>query len=458
MTQGVALPHYNEVPGGLQSPQRYNNTNLLAANIAEIIPVPYDLDGNLAKWVTFSKTSATAVDFYAKPMLGPDGNELSYNGTFAEFVTNGAFASDTGWTKGTGWSIAGGVAAIASTHIAVSDLTQTAAQTLVSGDIYTLTITTALTSHVTNGTFASDTGWTKGSGWTISGGAANATTASSTISQTCPQTLVAGRTYTVVFDATRSAGSVAVSLGGGTPGTSRSTSATFTEVITAGAAQDVTFTGVGFSGTLDNVTITAVGNISVSLGGGTAGTAISTATTTIQQITAGATQAITIEADANFVGTVDNVTVSGWTLGTGWTTDGATAIATGAINTTITQAAQTPGLVSGQTYLVTFTATRAAGSIAVSLGGGTPGTSRSSAATFSEVITAGSAQDITFTGTGFTGTLDNVTVKKCIAVPGDVTDGSSPDLNPPGFLLNKNCTSISIVSAGAPIVVSSFYK
>ncbi len=460
MTQGVALPHYNEVPNGLQAPMRYNNANLLAANIAEIIPVPTDLDGNLAKWVTFSKTSATAVDFYAKPMLGTDANELTYNKDFAEFVTNGAFASDTGWTKGTGWSIAGGVATIAASHVAISDLTQNAAAAnpLVASRIYNMTCTTTLASHVTNGTFAADANWTKGSGWSIGAGVATAVTASSTLSQTCPQTLVAGRTYTVVFDCTRSAGSVAISLGGGTPGTSRSSSATFTETITAGAAQDVTFTGVGFSGTLDNVVITAIGNLTMSLGGGTAGTAITTAATTSQAITAGSTQAITVEADANFVGTVDNVTVSGWTLGTGWTTDGATAIATGNISTTITLASLTPGLVSGGKYLVTFTATQSNGSVAVSLGGGAAGASRSTSATFSEIITASTAQDITFTGSSFAGTIDNVSVTKCIAVPGDTTDGSAPDLNPPGFLLNKNCIAISIVSAGTPIIVSSFYK
>lgn len=334
------LPRYND--NGLQPAASYTNANLLAANIPEIITVPTDENGKLAAKVLFNKTSATAVDFYAKPMIGTDANELTYNGTFAEFVTNGAFASDTGWTKGTGWTIAAGVA----------------------------TATGAI---------------------------------STTISQTAAITLVAGQIYQVTFDATRTAGTVTVSVGG-TAGTARSTNATFKETITAGSDGTITFTGAGFSGTLDNVT------------------------------------------------------VSGWTLGTGWTTDGTTAIATGAISTTITEASLTPGLVSAQTYLVTFVATRSAGSVAVSLGGGSAGTSRSTSATFSEIITAGSAQDITFTGTGFTGTLDNVSVTKCIAVPGDTTDGSAGDLNPVGYALNPNVTKISIVSAGAPIITSAFYK
>lgn len=454
------LPHYNDLPGAIQSALTFNNSNLLAANIPEIVLVPRDENNELARYVTFSRTSATAVDFYAKAMIGTDANELTYNKDFAEFVTNGAMASDTAWTKGTGWSIGGGVATVDGSQTGASLLTQNAAAALplVAARIYNMICTTTLTSHVTNGTFGADTDWTKGSGWAIGGGVATATTSSAALSQTSPVTLVAGRTYSVTFTTTRSAGSVAVSLGGGTAGASISSSTTVTQTITAGATQLTAFTGTGFSGTLDNVTITAIGNLTMSLGGGTAGTAITTAATTSQALTAGSTQAITVSADANFVGTVDNVTVSGWTLGTGWTTDGATAIATGAISTTITLASLAPGLVSGGTYLVTFTTTRSAGSLAVSLGGGSAGTSRSTAATFSELITAGSAQDITFTGSGFTGTLDNVTVTKAIAVPGDVTDGSAPSLNPPGFMLNKNVSAISIVSAGTPVVVSSFYK
>lgn len=448
------LPHYSEPPAVLQTADSYTLANLLAANIPEIIAVPYDNDGNLAKVVTFKATG----DFYAKPMLNSDANELVANGTFAEYITNGTFASDTGWTKGTGWSITGGVAALDSTHIAISTITQTSAIALASGRTYTITYTVALTSHVTNGTFAADTDWTKGAGWTIAAGVATAVTSSAALSQTCPQTLVAGRTYTVVFDATRSAGSVAVSLGGGTAGTSRSSSATFTEVITAGATQTIAFTGTGFSGTIDNVTITAVGTITPVIGG-TSGVARSTAATFIEAIVAGSTQALAFTASADFVGTIDNVTVSGWELGTGWTTDGTTAIATGAISTDLKQSViSAPLLVSGGKYLVTFTATRSAGSIAVSLGGGSAGTSRSTSATFSEIITASSTQVILFATTGFTGTIDNVSVTKCIAVPGDTTDGSAGDLNPTGYTLNRRCAAISIVSAGTPIVTSNFYK
>jgi hypothetical protein len=108
--------------------------------------------------------------------------------------------------------------------------------------------------HVTNGTFATDTGWTKGSGWTIGSGVATASTASSALSQTAPFTLTEGIEYVLTYTATRSAGSVVPSIGA-RDGTSRSAAGTYTETIIAGSTQTIAFTGSGFSGTIDNVTI-----------------------------------------------------------------------------------------------------------------------------------------------------------------------------------------------------------
>lgn len=110
---------------------------------------------------------------------------------------------------------------------------------------------------ITNGTFAADTGWTKGSGWAISGGAAVATTASTDLEQTIATGLVEGAAYELTFTATRSAGSVTPKIGG-TSGTARSSSATFTETIIAGSTELIEFTGSGFSGTIDTVTLTPV--------------------------------------------------------------------------------------------------------------------------------------------------------------------------------------------------------
>lgn len=336
------LPAYRlnyDLQSGLDN---YTLTKLLAANVPETFTVPTDENGLLAKFVTFGKGSAS--DFYAQCFTSLEGTDRTTNGTFAEYVTNGTFASDTGWTKGTGWTIAAGVA------------TATGA------------ISTAL-------------------------------------SQTLAIALIPGYSYTVTFTTSSvSAGTIAVSLGGGTAGTARSTSATFIQTIVAGSDGTISF------------------------------------------------------ATAGFTGNIDNVTVSGWILGTGWTTDGSTAIATGAISTTLSQTANSAyPLIQGQAYLVSFDATRSAGSVTISVGG-TAGTARSTAATFAEVIIAGSTQAISFGASGFSGTIDNVTILAAATVPGDTTIGDSAEQNPKGYFLNNNTSTISVVSAGTPIITANFYK
>lgn len=334
----LAAFNTNFANGGLQT-QTYTDSRVLAANVPEIFTVPTNNDGLKANYVIFGKPSAG--DFFVEMFSADSGTDRVTNGTFAEYVTNGAFASDTGWTKGTGWTIGAGVA--------------------------------------------------------------TATTASSDLSQTLAITLIPGYTYTITYTVTRSAGSVTPILGGNI-GTPRSTSATFTETIVATAGSTLAFTGTGFTGTIDNVSIT------------------------------------------------------GWVLGTGWTTDGTTAIATGAISTALSQTANSAyPLVTGQAYLVTYTATRSAGTVTVSIGG-TAGTARSTSATFAEVIIAGATQAISFGTSGFTGTIDDVTIIPAASTPGDASSGYSGEQNPPGFFLNGSIAAISIVSAGTPIVTASYYK
>jgi len=315
---------------------------VLAANVPENITVPSDsATGLKAGYVIFG--APVASDFYARVFNSQQGQDRVTNGTFAEYVTNGAFASDTGWTKGTGWTIAAGVA------------TATGA------------ISTAL-------------------------------------SQTSAITLIPGYTYTLTFTVTAfTAGTITASVGG-TAGTARGSAATFTQTFVAGASQIIAFTGAGFTGSIDNVSVTA------------------------------------------------------WVLGTGWTTDGSTAIATGAISTALSQTANTVyPIVAGQGYLVTYTATRSAGTITVSLGG-TAGTARSTSATFAEVIIAGSTQAISFGTSGFTGTVDDVTIKAVVSTPADSTTGLLGMQNPKGFAIPSDGSYVSVVSAGTPIITASFYK
>ena len=115
-----------------------------------------------------------------------------------------------------------------------------------------------LQEYSTNGTFATDTDWTKGTGWTIGSGVATASGAISTaIEQTSNVTLIEGQSYTVTMTITASVGGLIPSIGG-TNGTERTSSGTYTETIIAGSTQVIAFTGNGFTGTLDDVSVIPV--------------------------------------------------------------------------------------------------------------------------------------------------------------------------------------------------------
>lgn len=119
-------------------------------------------------------------------------------------------------------------------------------------------IYTGLQVLVKNGTFTTDTDWTKGAGWTIAAGVATATGAISTaISQPSVFTIVAGQAYSVTYTITRSAGGLIPSVGG-VNGVERVAAGTYNEVIVAGSTQTLAFTGNAFTGTLDNVSINLV--------------------------------------------------------------------------------------------------------------------------------------------------------------------------------------------------------
>jgi len=107
-----------------------------------------------------------------------------------------------------------------------------------------------------NGSFATDTLWTKGAGWTIGSGVATATGAISTaISQVPVIPIVVGQAYAVTYTITRSAGGLIPSIGGQN-GVERTASGTYREIIIAAATTPIAFTGNAFTGTLDNVSIT----------------------------------------------------------------------------------------------------------------------------------------------------------------------------------------------------------
>ena len=103
--------------------------------------------------------------------------------------------------------------------------------------------------------FDTDTGWTKGTGWTIADGVAKAATG--TASDLVQAALVVNLTaYSITFTITDyTAGGVTPEIGG-TAGTERTAVGTYTEEIISGAGATVAFAKDDtFVGELDNVSV-----------------------------------------------------------------------------------------------------------------------------------------------------------------------------------------------------------
>ena len=115
--------------------------------------------------------------------------------------------------------------------------------------------------------------------------------------------------------------------------------------------------------------------------------------------------ALVLGAEKVANGTFDSDTV--WIKGAGWT------IASGVATATTASSAleQNITAVNGEIYELTYVLTVTAGSVIPQIGG-VNGTSRTASGTYKESIKATGTGNLKFTGTGLSGTVDNVNVKK----------------------------------------------
>lgn len=237
-----------------------------------------------------------------------ESNEFSQVRGGATYIENGKFETDTVWTKGSGWTIEPNDYAYGdNTSEAIS---QTTVSALIEGNRYVVSYKIGQVSYVSNGLFDGPDDWILGDGWSISGGAARRTSSGSTaLTQTSPSTLVSGKKYIVSFNVNRTGGSIRVSLGGGTQGAAISSSQYVTQIITAGATQEVRFDASNFVGSISNVTIRdeVTGSLVVSVGGND-GQTRTTPGSYRETITAGSTQVIAFTGDS-FTGSLSDVTV-----------------------------------------------------------------------------------------------------------------------------------------------------
>ena len=93
-----------------------------------------------------------------------NSDAVEKNAAGSDLVTNGTFATDTDWTKGTGWTISAGTSDVDGTQVADSDLSQSISVT--NGQSYEVTFTI---SDYTAGTLTPRIGGTAGTGRTANG-------------------------------------------------------------------------------------------------------------------------------------------------------------------------------------------------------------------------------------------------------------------------------------------------
>ena len=115
---------------------------------------------------------------------------------------------------------------------------------------------------VTNGTFDSDSDWTKGTGWTISGGTANCDgtqTGTTNLNNTVGNGLVNGKKYRVVYTiSSYASGSIRIKLGNSGYGVYHSSNGTYSQDLVAEVTTFPTAqfnADANFVGSIDNVSV-----------------------------------------------------------------------------------------------------------------------------------------------------------------------------------------------------------
>ena len=132
---------------------------------------------------------------------------------------------------------------------------------------------TAAADRIVNGAFAADTDWTKGTGWTIAAGVATCSGAQvgdsdlTQVGATLLEALVQNQAYEVTFTVSGYVAGNVTPVVGDNEGTDRAADGTFTEIVIAGAGADIDIRGdLNFDGNVDAVSVRRAAG-SVKLGG-----------------------------------------------------------------------------------------------------------------------------------------------------------------------------------------------
>lgn len=216
--------------------------------------------------VTFTAPLANYLADYSNVTLA--NHATNYGGTVTTTTSIPAQLANGTFTKGCipGKALSGeaGLTLISDDLLSCAHITTDYNTGRMRGDIRRALIceangtTETLGNLVTNGTFDSDTGWSKGAGWTISGGTANKV-AGSAIGLTQQAGVVDNKKYSIKYTVLNySAGSVLMILGGNAWGVERAANGSYEEIITAAGGNGIVYVyaSSAFVGSVDNITVT----------------------------------------------------------------------------------------------------------------------------------------------------------------------------------------------------------
>ena len=239
---------------------------------------------------------------------------------------------------------------------------------------------------ITNGTFDSDSDWTKGTGWVIENGKASRTAQSGSTSCYQSISLTGGKKYKIQYDLNITAGSFKIRIGGGTlvDTITRTTSGTYTEYIVANSGNNVLNLRANdgaFVGSIDNVSVKEDTSADLDFVRGTAATRVTKdgLVKNVQILSGELVQNGNFDeigseevsnGDFSQQGSEEVVnggfdTDSGWIKGAGWSISGGKAIVT---NSTVSSIYQDT-LDLSKLYKVTFEITEiSSGSLRIGIG------------------------------------------------------------------------------------------
>jgi hypothetical protein len=277
--------------------------------------------------------------------------------------------------------------------------------------------------EVVNGDFATDTDWTKGTGWTISGGTASCD-GTQTSNSFLYQSVLSGitRAKTEITISNYTSGNLTVILGGGGSQDIFSANGTYTFNGTKGS--DNTFyikADSSFVGSVDNVSVKEYTSADMDVTRATAATRVDENGLVNYAEVIGGEEV----NNGDFSGGI-----TGWVIENTWTISSGVADGNGAVGST-SELTQTPVNTIGKTYKATFEVLNyVSGTVGFWQGSGVSVIQRSANGIYTEYFTATSTQ-IRFRPNIFNGSITNVSVKEVIRdnVPRiDYTGGGCPHI------------------------------